>query len=363
MGDSTGIQWTDATWNPLRARHRETGAEGWACVRVSDGCKHCYAATLNESRRWNRGTGLDYTVPALAQVEPYLDEATLTQPLRWRKPRRIFVCSMTDLFGEWVTDAEIDRVFGVMAATPQHTYQVLTKRPERMREYVARAPKDDSERFAVIDNSSGAHFRVDRWSAEFEKVRALNPREHPEEWDPREWPLPNVWLGTSVEDQERADGRIPLLLDTPAAIRFLSCEPLLGPVDLERIPTLRGRELGALSGIEYSMETTEVIREWPTVDWVIVGGESGPGARPFDLAWARSLVRQCQDAGVPVFVKQLGSRPGEQVHAAGWCDESQKFSCTGFHGPRLKHNHGGNPGEWPEDLRVREWPAGAPVTS
>src|SRR5690606_37625495 len=131
------------------------------------------------------------------------------------------------------------------------------------REYVARAPKDDSERFAVIDNTSGAHFRVDRWSAEFEKVRALNPREHPEEWDPHEWPLPNVWLGVSVEDQQRADERIPVLLDTPAAVRFLSCEPLLGPVDLSH--HLFGGELS----------------------WVIVGGESGPGARPFSPSWAR----------------------------------------------------------------------------
>lgn len=143
MGDKSAIEWTDATWNPLRARDHETGAEGWACVRVSPGCVNCYAATLNETQRWGRGTGRDYVVGALERVETYLHDETLTQPLRWRKPRMIFVCSMTDLFGEWVPDEAIDRVFAVMALSPQHKYQVLTKRPERMLAYIASKDRDE----------------------------------------------------------------------------------------------------------------------------------------------------------------------------------------------------------------------------
>lgn len=390
MGDKTGIQWTHvpgyrgATWNPT------TG-----CTRVSPGCDHCYAFTLHDQRyKVNRdkarecvgGVDSDAERIAFARAQgilpmapqydvPFstvqvLDERRLREPLRKRQPHAFFVDSMSDLFHEDVPDEAIDRVFGVMAATPQHIYQVLTKRPERMREYVARAPKDDGERFAVIDNTSAAHFRVDRWSADFEKVRSLNPREHPEEWDPREWPLPNVWLGVSVEDQQRADERIPVLLDTPAAVRFLSCEPLLGPVDLTDLDyrvTLARHYPGQFEfpphpndpAIRYDVLTGHMKGPdeigLPRVDWVIVGGESGPHARPFNLEWGRSLVEQCRAAGVAVFVKQLGSRPAEPHHPNDGCELVGQ--CDGDHPLRLRHNHGGNPDEWPEDLRVREWPA------
>jgi protein gp37 len=180
----TAIEWTDETWNPIRASSPEHG-NGWHCERVSEGCRNCYAEVINRDRF---GTGLAYTRPNRDRVEISSWRTTLGAPLRWRKPRRIFVCSMTDLFGEWVPFELIDWVFAVMALAPQHTYQVLTKRPERMREYL-----------------------VGR----------------------RDWAIPNLWLGVSVEDQVAAESRIPVLLDTPAAVRFLSCEPLLGPVDLE----------------------------------------------------------------------------------------------------------------------------------
>lgn len=286
----TLIEWTDETWNPIRARRRDgTGKVGWACVRVSPGCVNCYAATQNRSG-WAGGTRLDYTVPDLAKVETYVDVDVLRAPLRWRKSRRIFVCSMTDLFGEWVTDDEVDEVWASMLLARRHTFQVLTKRPDRMRAYVR-------SRYAGDDGAP-----------------------------------PHIWLGTSVEDQQRADERIPHLLDTPAAVRFLSCEPLLGAVDLSR-----WQLVDQPAGV--------TIR---TLDWVIVGGESGPRARPMDLAWARSLVEQCRVAGVAPFVKQLGRYP--IIKPALYGNPHTQLV--------LRESHGRDMAEWPEDLRVREWPTG-----
>jgi hypothetical protein len=177
------------------------------------------------------------------------------------------------------------------------------------------------------------------------------------------WPLPNVWLGTSVEDQAAADARIPALLETPAAIRFLSCEPLLGPVDLRRYLSSGGVTCancgdgtpGACCGSPMKVEDA-------SVDWVIIGGESGQRARPFDIAWARDLIRQCRDAGVKVFVKQLGARPYESVdHLTAALATALGDPPSGrgepFYPIALKdRRHGGEPGEWPEDLRVREFP-------
>lgn len=306
MSDGTKIQWTDASWTPIRARRKDgqpnKGPGGWACQRVSAGCQNCYAATINK----RRGTGFDYDAKGIAASDIYLDEKALTQPLHWRRPRRIFVCSMTDLFGEWVPDEMIDRVFAVMALTPQHTYQVLTKRPERMREYLTGEWTGfrQRERMAAI---SGAVV-----------IEAS-------------YPLPNVWLGVSAEDQERGDQRIPVLLDTPAAVRFVSAEPLLGPLQLEEYLHdsdcwARFREPPA--GLCICNEPRE-----EHISWVIVGGESGPGARPCDVEWIRSIVRQCQEAGVAVFYKQ-----------------------GGYHN-RCPHDRKGGHFEcFPDDLKVREMP-------
>jgi protein gp37 len=177
----------------------------------------------------------------------------LEKPLSWKKPRRIFVCSMSDLFYESVPDEWIAKVFAVMALCPQHTFQVLTKRPERMREYLV------------------------------ERCKAREP-------------LPNVWIGCTVEDQQRADERIPVLLETPAAKRFVSCEPLLGPVNFSLVTVEDNNGCAA--------------QIWPLhgsgLDWVIAGGESGPNARPSHPDWFRSLRDQCVDAGVPFFFKQWG---------------------------------------------------------
>jgi len=305
MSDNSHIEWTDASWNPIRTRIGEK--VGWGCQRVSPGCQNCYAATINH----RLGTGLDYDAKGIAAAEFFLDEKTLVKPLSWRKPRKVFVCSMTDLFGEWVPDEWIDRMFAIMAQTPQHTYQLLTKRPERMRSYMTLPGRGDLQ-----INRMG---RVAQYISSPHVARNLD------------WPLPNVWLGVSVEDQQRADERIPVLLETPAAVRFLSCEPLLGPVDL-------GRNMYV--GRFFDLGT-------PDISWVIIGGESGPGARPMDVAWARSLVSQCQSAAVACFVKQLGAKPYEMPLL---------YDLNYSRPMKLADRKGGDMGEWPEDLRVREFP-------
>lgn len=251
MGERTAIQWTDKTWNPWHG-----------CAKVSPGCDNCYM--FAGKKRY----GQDPTKVVRAGA------ATFNAPLRWKAPARVFTCSWSDWF---IRDADPwrDEAWGIVATTPHLTYQILTKRPVRIRMHT-----------------------------------------------PRGWPngLPNVWLGTSVETRQWLV-RANVLRTIPAAVRFLSLEPLL-------------EDLGVidLAGIR----------------WVIVGGESGPGARPCDLAWIRNVVRQCRDAGVPVFVKQLGSRPRRWLHAG----PDQPF--------RLHDRKGGDMTEWPEDLRIREFPLGTP---
>jgi protein gp37 len=253
----------------------------------------------------------------------------LADPLGWRKPLRVFVNSMSDLFHEGVPFDYVDRVFAVMALTPRHTYQILTKRPERMAEYLQRKTVDDFER------QPGEHHPHSSYAAVIETL-AENPKL---DFRPRGWPLPNVWLGTSVEDQKRADERIPHLLRCPAAIRFLSVEPLLEAVDLD------------LGDIETASGESGYRRDF--INWVIVGGESGPGARPCNVAWIRSIVEQCRAAGVACFVKQLGSNPGWTEYDA---------NCTSMDTGRFVaakpplDSKGGDIDEFPADLRVRQFP-------
>lgn len=282
MGDKSGIEWTDATWNPV------TG-----CTKVSQGCKHCYA-----ERDWSRLAHLPaYQGRAFTDVACHPDR--LDQPLRWAKPRRIFVNSMSDLFHEDVADEFIDEVFAVMSLTPRHEFQILTKRPDRMRAYMRRIDAsplllDIARR--VISNTRGiVSFRYDF-----------------------AWPLPHVWLGVSVEDQAAADQRIPLLLQTLAAVRWISAEPLLGPIELHALPHLHGYGSPHCSECGYPV-TIDALNGYTacgpsacdgprvaTLDWVVVGGESGPKARPMHPDWARSLRDQCAAAGVPFVFKQWG---------------------------------------------------------
>lgn len=276
MAETSSIEWTDATWNPI------TG-----CTLVSQGCRHCYAARLAATRLRNHPSRAGLArVNAAGEAkftgEVRFNEDWLDQPLRWRKPRRIFVCAHGDLFHESVPDEWIDRVFAVMALTPQHVFQVLTKRPERMRDYLGHGGTCIPVGIRHAAESMGLG-------------------------DPGPLPitLPNVWLGTSVENQATADERIPPLLTTPAAVRFISAEPLLGAVDLRFLqPFDPPVEIDALNG------THGVLRPHrgrsAHLDWVIVGGESGPGARPMHPDWARALRDQCAAAGVPFFFKQWG---------------------------------------------------------
>ncbi|EHR48918.1 bacteriophage protein gp37 [Saccharomonospora marina XMU15] len=294
MSATTGIEWTDATWNPV------TG-----CTTVSAGCDHCYAKTFAE--RWRGTKGHHFERGFDVQLRP--DKLEL--PLRWRKPRKVFVNSMSDLFHADVPDEYIARVFAVMALTPQHTYQILTKRHARMR--------------SLLSNVNFAHLVAEQGRAhhigcqqDWLAVGAMLGRE----------PLPNVWLGVSVENQQWADIRIPALLDTPAAVRFLSCEPLLGPVDLtawlkhpqhacDRCDP--GGPMDWHSGHLWGLCRCPCHPPRPArPNWVIAGGESGHGARPMHPDWARSLRDQCHVAGVPFLFKQWGEwAPDELRFAAG----------------------------------------------
>lgn len=238
MGDKTGIEWTDATWNPVSG-----------CSKLSQGCKNCYAKTL-----------FPRVYPGRKFEDVRLHPERLDQPLRWKRPRRIFVNSMSDLFHDDVPDDFIAKVFGVMFLAKQHTFQVLTKRPQRMQ------------------------LLLSLWQAR-------------DNWTPP----PNVQLGVSVEDQATADERIPQLLATPAAIHFLSMEPLLEFVELRHGPIDPMKCYVPMTNFPHS------------IDWVIVGGESGPNARPMHPAWVRSLRDQCVNTGTPFFFKQWGE----------WLPESQ----------------------------------------
>lgn len=329
MSDKSKIQWTDATWNPV------TG-----CTKVSSGCTNCYAETFSERFRGTPGhyfeNGFD------VQLRP----AKLDQPLRWRKPRRIFINSMSDLFHEDVPDEFIDRVFAVMALARRHTFQLLTKRPQRMREYLSSAEDRIVETIAFEADPLLAHLEATEMGGNWQGPQIgdegrVELRGYFEDIE-MPWPLPNVMLGVSVEDQRSADERIPLLLDTPAAVRFLSCEPLLGRVQL------------GVGGEFFDYGCGRDAQGNPRIDWVICGGESGPKARPCDVAWMRSIVGQCKRSDVPVFVKQLGSNPRTQCLGCT-CVGDEMFSCVHAR-LRLGDRKGGDTAHWPPDLCVREFP-------
>jgi len=295
VADQSLIEWTDATWTPIQAVRRDNGKRGVACIKVSPACQNCYAERFNMRNLPSHGTGLPFTVQAMEQVDIVLNDEILLQPLSWKKPRRIFVCSQTDLFGEFVTDEMIDRVFAVMALCPQHTFQVLTKRPERMLRWATSIDDNEGGRIA------GECYRDSLMEGEAQNIYCkLHPAADPSEWLAVHQPLSNVWLGVTAENQETADKRIPVLLQTPAAKRFVSVEPMLGPVHGKR----RGLPLPLSAALEN-------LPDLSGIDWVICGGESGPGAgagaRPMHPDWARSLRDQCQDAGVPFFFKQWGA--------------------------------------------------------
>lgn len=372
MGDKSVIEWTDATWNPTVG-----------CDRISPGCAKCYAKELHDKRHKAFLDGKD-VAPQYAQPFEVLQmlDNRLDAPLRWKKPRRIFVNSVSDLFyGDEndrrrceregrpfnpVPDAFIAEVFGVVAVCGArehgepysqgqfgakwdkqrgrwydwkgpHTFQVLTKRPARMMRLLT------SSRFRELIAAAAYKWAADQRDAGYLAHQIGERREYGRCYEPgRMWPLSNVWLGPSIENQTMADHRFPIAADLGEAgwNVMVSMEPLLGPVT---IPP-RFLALGRLA-------------------WVIVGGESGPRARPFDVAWARSIVASCRAFGVPVFVKQMGANVVDSdLKYVGpglpWPAQT-RYRKQELLGVTLRDRAGREMSEWPDDLKVREWPDGA----
>jgi protein gp37 len=265
MGSKTGISWTDSTWNPV------TG-----CSKISAGCKNCYAKQLHDKRykAYHAGKAMPEQYSTPFEVIR-LHNNRLQIPIHWKKPRKIFVCSTGDLFHEGVSFYFIEEVWDIMFDCPEHTFQILTKRPDRMLEF--------------------ANWMVNR--------RNRNIDYH------------NVWLGTSIENQEQADERIPYLLSTPAQVRFISAEPLLGELNLSKP-----------CGFDKPIQTQAM----EGISWVIVGGESGKAARSMNMVWAWSIRYQCKEFGVPFFMKQLSQ--------ADYPNTFRDFNS------------------FPKDLQIREFP-------
>lgn len=324
MGKTT-ISWTDMTWSPLRVRVRDNAAQiaranGYAsliqiagkmaghvgphCEHVSDGCKNCYSGTNNGRCLPANGTGLPFDRRSRDLVYPFVDENILTQPLRWKKPRRVFVENQSDLFGEWVPDEAIDRVFAVMQACHWNTFQCLTKRPVRALAYLTRL----------------ATLRMGPWTTEADRARWIAFEDFTDKTRflyGTKWPIPNIWIGISCEDQKTADERSRYLRQVPAVVRFISQEPQISEIDWAP---------EALSGIH----------------WLVQGGESGLGARPFWVDWARKTKQQCRAASVAYFLKQIGRFP-----------QGNGFPDLDY---RKRDKKGESMEEWPLDVRVREFP-------
>lgn len=331
MSAETKIEWADRTWNPLLG-----------CERVSPGCEGCYAINTATIRAGNPHPAVAAAFAGLTERrEGRLDWTgrinllpnRLHQPLSWRKAQKVFVNSQSDLFHKDVPDDYIAQVFAVMAMAPQHTFQVLTKRHGRMRSLL------NSDRFWRLVGDAGKGIALDRVAGRYPTAGPLaltaDSSAHGH-WEAAQ-PLPNVWLGVSVEDQKWADLRIPALLDTPAAVRWLSIEPLLGPVDIGLGDPHRDHESDDINGypharvcltcsdldndiqVEYFRRSRD---DHYAIDWVVVGGESGPRARPIHADWARSLRDECQYAGVPFFFKQWGGRTpkanGRELDGRTW---------------------------------------------
>jgi protein gp37 len=350
---NTTIAWTDSVWNPVRG-----------CTEVSPGCKNCYARGI--SARFS-GTGQPFEgyatrSPARWTHKVGLIPEKLDEPLHWRKPRKVFVNSMSDLFHEGLPEDDIADIYGVMVAAWWHTFQVLTKRPERRCELLS-AP---AFREKVAARAARRINEMPRPRPGVRVSLSLAATVNLATWNGGA--ARNIWEGTSVEDQPTANKRIPLLLQTPAAVRFVSYEPALGPVNFREIKPLNARTdatIDALAGTGSYTSACGVpgisIDDVPRLDQVIVGGESGHRARSCDVAWIRSVVEQCKAAGVAAFVKQRG---------ALWYDSDRREGLRGscvvpadvinWRFVTQRDRAGEDPEEWPEDLRVREFPSETP---
>jgi len=317
-----GISWTDETWNPVVG-----------CSIVSPACTNCYAMSVAASIERRQGSASHYfeTTKVVNGKPVWTGNLKLSpnhiinKPLSWQRERRVFVNSMSDLFHENMPEEWIDRVFATMALSPRHTFQVLTKRPERMRLYVS-SPETIRRVYSMAcDIALALKLNVTLIARREDAAHAPpGPRVFLDTW-----PLPNVWLGVTAEDQTRADERVPSLLETPAVIRFVSAEPLLGAIDFNRIDIaawlrhLKGgsSEPSLAPGPSIGLHPHDPDMRWPLLapfehmqsgytspglDWIIVGGESGPSARPTHPDWVRSIRDQCAKAGVAFHFKQWG---------------------------------------------------------
>lgn len=337
---STSIAWTEETWNPVRGCSMAPGSE-------DGGCLNCYAARMaarnlpelkspttgqpfailhNTGRTKN---GRPERVPRWTGVVEFIPDA-LSKPMHWKRPRRVFVNSMSDLFHENLPEADILSVFQVMGKCPAHTFQILTKRQRRLLDILrgrywrnlGHSPAMGGDHYVLLE-------------------KGAKPRPGDLEF------LPNVDLGVSIENEKTARLRIADLLNTPAARRFVSFEPALGPVDLASVLKVSCPRCGLLqipSRDQFCQGCADILVGRRRLDWVIIGGESGPRARPFNLAWLRFVISQCKAAGVPIFVKQLGARPiSDSVMDQIWLE-------------KLTDLKGENINEWPPDVRIRQYP-------
>lgn len=365
-----GIQWTDASCNPFKLELPD-GKRVNACVKISEGCRNCYSETMT-NHWWPRSeteagrTFPGFSLPLLQRGKPWLDTELLRKLLRWKpKPPfkspdgrpKVFAFDMTDFFLDLWPDDFLDQFMAVVAIRQDIDFQILTKRAERMHRY-----------FTTGRGPVTRQMCIDRAAAEMIGGDPLNGPP---------WPLPNLFLGVSAEDQARADERIPILLRTPAAVRFVSYEPAIGPLDFTKIRNAGG---------ESTFPSINALRRWTNgsdttgLDWIIVGGESGK-ARPFNIEWARRTIEQCRAAKVACFVKQCGGNiratyyePDDRARER-MLDRKHRIIVptpggeyehnidTDFQPPplaqlsfRYDDSHGGDPSEWPEDIRVREWP-------
>ena len=366
---ATSIEWTNVSWNPIRG-----------CSRVSAGCEQCYAegvAARFSGVHPKTGKPLSYHGLArrsgkglpLWTGEVRMVPEHLADPLRWRTPRKVFVNSMSDLFHEKLTNEQIAAVFGVMMAAPDHTFQCLTKRARRMREWFGwvaehgglnryiRANWADLRDFYAAGSRFGEYRGKRHRTGDDAGAMVLNAS------GCSRWPLENVHLGVSAENQETADERIPDLLACPAEVRWVSAEPLIGPVDFDAIQIP-----GAQDGLRFSALTHQHDARFGTSDnllnWVVIGGESGSKSRPFDLAWGRDIIQQCKAADVPVFMKQMGSCcrfPSSNVTRVimppGTRSKMHTVGLANTFAVAFEDSHGGDPAEWPEEFRVREFPS------
>jgi protein gp37 len=294
------IQWTDETSNPIHLVKSDGSNGGHWCHKISEGCTNCYAEAQNNNAWFSFASQLKYTGKPPDLI---LDEEILKGWQTLKKPHKIFVCSMTDMFGDWVTDEWILKIFTYFCRCPHHTFQLLTKRPERMSQIINhlawRTAKDGDWTYSgyiAYLAHSGANIS------------------------------PNIWIGTSVENQNNCD-RIKHLCLVKNSTRFLSIEPLLGEIDLRLNDVI-------------STESEVTVPKYQLINWVIIGGESGKNARTCNVQWIRSLVNQCQEYNIPVFVKQLGSNSVDEY--------GNKI--------KLKDKKGGDINEFPVDLKVREFP-------